>query len=88
MTLVMDIIEKEIKAPVRNLLAGEVMHALLIQMQKLKADMEEEMLAVDKYAAARALLYRYCNVVDGCWRVHLALTAGAPSSFSYGGHNA
>jgi nuclear-control-of-ATPase protein 2 len=53
MTLVMDIIEKEIKAPVRNLLAGEVMRALLIQMQKLKADMEEEMLAVDKYGAIR-----------------------------------
>lgn len=40
---VLQIYEKELKHPIRNLLAGEILRALLIQVQALKAGVEELM---------------------------------------------
>lgn len=46
--VMISVYEKELEAPIRSLLAGELMRALLIQVQKLKCDGEAAMRAMDQ----------------------------------------
>ncbi|XP_020240746.1 protein DGS1, mitochondrial-like isoform X2 [Asparagus officinalis] len=48
MEIVMDRYEKELMHPIQNLLNGELARALLIQIQKLKLDLEMAMLELDQ----------------------------------------
>ncbi|XP_023533777.1 protein DGS1, mitochondrial-like isoform X1 [Cucurbita pepo subsp. pepo] len=47
--------EKELKHPVQNLLSGELARALLIQVQKLKLDIETAMLELDQILKANEI---------------------------------
>jgi hypothetical protein len=48
MDLVMKPYNREIQHPIRSLLLGDLMHGLLIQVQKVKVDTEAAMLAMDQ----------------------------------------
>lgn len=47
--------EKELMHPIQNLLSGELSRALLIQVQKLKLDIEEAMLELDQILRANEI---------------------------------
>ncbi|CAK7331853.1 unnamed protein product [Dovyalis caffra] len=53
--IVMDRYEKELMHPIQNLLKGELAHALLIQVQKLKLDIETAMLELDQILKANEI---------------------------------
>lgn len=55
MQLMMNTYEKELKKPIRHLLAGSLMRSLLIQVQKLKLDTESAMLEIDQILRANEL---------------------------------
>nr|GMD23006.1 protein DGS1, mitochondrial [Ipomoea batatas] len=53
--VVMERYEKEVMHPLQNLLSGELARALLIQVQKLKLDIEEAMLELDQILRANEI---------------------------------
>lgn len=53
--IVMDRYEQELTHPIQNLLKGELAHALLIQVQKLKLDIETAMLELDQILKANEI---------------------------------
>ncbi|KAG9154098.1 hypothetical protein Leryth_000589 [Lithospermum erythrorhizon] len=53
--LVMGRYEKEMMHPIQNLVGGELVRALLIQVQKLKLDIEEAMLELDQILRANEI---------------------------------
>ncbi|CAH9100124.1 unnamed protein product [Cuscuta epithymum] len=53
--VVMERYEKELMHPIQNLLSGELARALLIQVQKLKLDIEEAMLELDQILRANEI---------------------------------
>ncbi|GLT58726.1 hypothetical protein SLA2020_315960 [Shorea laevis] len=53
--IVMDRYEKELTHPIQNLLGGELVHAMLIQVQKLKLDIETAMLELDQILRANEI---------------------------------
>ncbi|ONK61450.1 uncharacterized protein A4U43_C08F30040 [Asparagus officinalis] len=55
MEIVMDRYEKELMHPIQNLLNGELARALLIQIQKLKLDLEMAMLELDQILKANEI---------------------------------
>jgi len=55
MELMMRSYEQELKRPVRNLVNGDLMRSLLIQVQKLKVDTESAMLEIDQILRANEL---------------------------------
>ncbi|KAH7618699.1 hypothetical protein Ndes2526B_g05616 [Nannochloris sp. 'desiccata'] len=55
MELMMRSYEQELKRPVRNLVSGDLMRSLLIQVQKLKVDTESAMLEIDQILRANEL---------------------------------
>ncbi|KAL5719467.1 hypothetical protein ACHQM5_012239 [Ranunculus cassubicifolius] len=55
MEIVMGRYEKEMMHPIKNLVGGEIAHALLIQIQKLKLDVETAMLELDQILKANEI---------------------------------
>lgn len=55
MQYVMDSYEEELKHPIRNLVAGDLARSLLIQVQRLKVDVEAAMLELDQILRANEL---------------------------------
>lgn len=55
MELMMSSYEQELKKPLRNLISGDLMRSLLIQVQKLKVDTESAMLEIDQILRANEL---------------------------------
>ena len=55
MELMMRSYEMELKKPIKNLLSGDLMRSLLIQVQKLKVDTESAMLEIDQILRANEL---------------------------------
>lgn len=55
MELMMSTYEEELKKPLRNLISGDLMRSLLIQVQKLKVDTESAMLEIDQILRANEL---------------------------------
>ena len=55
MQIMMHSYEKELKNPIRNLVTGNLMRSLLIQVQKLKVDTESAMLEIDQILKANEL---------------------------------
>ncbi|PKA46274.1 hypothetical protein AXF42_Ash020025 [Apostasia shenzhenica] len=55
MEIVMSRYEKEVMHPIQNLISGELAHALLIQIQKLKLDLETAMLELDQILKANEI---------------------------------
>ncbi len=55
MELMMRSYEQELKRPVKNLVSGDLMRSLLIQVQKLKVDTESAMLEIDQILRANEL---------------------------------
>lgn len=53
--VVMSRYEKEVMHPIQNLVSGELARALLIQVQKLKLDIEEAMLELDQILRANEI---------------------------------
>jgi hypothetical protein len=65
LTPVMKVYERQIRSPVVNMLAGDVIRALLIQVQKLKVDVEQEMVAVDSLVRSNELNLQIAAAVPG-----------------------
>lgn len=55
MELMMHCYESELKKPIRNLVTGDLMRSLLIQVQKMKVDTESAMLEIDQILKANEL---------------------------------
>lgn len=55
MELMMHCYENELKRPLKNLVAGDLMRSLLIQVQKMKVDTESAMLEIDQILKANEL---------------------------------
>lgn len=55
MSLMMHSYENELKQPIKNLVSGDLMRSLLIQVQKLKVDTESAMLEIDQILKANEL---------------------------------
>ena len=55
MEVLMHCYENELKKPIRNLVAGDLMRSLLIQVQKMKVDTESAMLEIDQILKANEL---------------------------------
>ena len=72
---VMQVYERQLRNPVVNMLAGDVIRALLIQVQKLKVDVEEEMVVVDALVRANELNLQVAAAVPGVLMVAVAATA-------------
>eukprot|EP00166_Cyanidium_caldarium_P002256 ctg_2259.g660 len=72
---VMQVYERQLRNPVVNMLAGDVIRALLIQVQKLKVDVEEEMVVVDALVRANELNLQVAAAVPGVLMVAVATTA-------------
>ncbi|KAF6003853.1 Nuclear control of ATPase protein 2 [Cyanidiococcus yangmingshanensis] len=73
---VMKIYEQQIRSPVVNMLAGDVIRALLIQVQKLKVDVEQEMVAVDSLVRSNELNLQVAAAVPGLLAVIVVISAG------------
>ncbi|KAK4535594.1 hypothetical protein CDCA_CDCA05G1619 [Cyanidium caldarium] len=72
---VMQVYERQLRNPVVNMLAGDVIRALLIQVQKLKVDVEEEMVVVDALVRANELNLQVAAAVPGVLMVAVATMA-------------
>ena len=55
MEVMMHCYENELKRPIKNLVAGDLMRSLLIQVQKMKVDTESAMLEIDQILKANEL---------------------------------
>lgn len=55
MEVMMHSYENELKRPIKNLVAGDLMRSLLIQVQKMKVDTESAMLEIDQILKANEL---------------------------------
>lgn len=55
MEVMMHSYESELKRPIKNLVAGDLMRSLLIQVQKMKVDTESAMLEIDQILKANEL---------------------------------
>ena len=78
LTLVMENYEQDIKKPLRNFLAGDLIRSLLIQIQKAKVDGELAMSALDKLLKSNELNFAFLAVMPT-----LALTYGTYSWISH-----
>jgi hypothetical protein len=72
---VMKIYEQQIRSPVVNMLAGDVIRALLIQVQKLKVDVEQEMVAVDSLVRSNELNLQVAAAVPGVLAIGVLMTS-------------
>jgi nuclear-control-of-ATPase protein 2 len=88
MARVMDTYERELRSPLRNLFAGSLARAVLIQVQRLKLDTEAAMLELDQILRANELSLTLVAavpslviaglVVRGCWRLLLVRAPADP----------
>jgi nuclear-control-of-ATPase protein 2 len=88
MARVMTSYERELRNPLRNLLAGSLARAVLIQVQRLKLDTEAAMLELDQILRANELsltlvaavpsIVIAALLVRGGWRLVVSAVLGAP----------
>jgi nuclear-control-of-ATPase protein 2 len=88
MARVMRSYERELRQPLRNLFAGSLARAVLIQVQRLKLDTEAAMLELDQILKSNELSLTLVAAVPsaaiaallarGAWRLGLAVALGAP----------
>lgn len=57
LTQVLKVYEKEMKSPVKSMVSGSLIRALLIQIQKAKVDLEVAMSGIDKLLKSQQLLF-------------------------------
>ncbi|KAI7869689.1 ATP synthase regulation protein NCA2-domain-containing protein [Spinellus fusiger] len=62
MSIVLKIYEQEIKSPIKNVVTGHLVQALLIQIQKTKVDVDLAMTALDKLLKSNELNFAFLAV--------------------------
>ncbi|XP_072976822.1 protein DGS1, mitochondrial [Typha angustifolia] len=65
--IVMSRYEKELMHPLQNLLSGELARAMLIQIQKLKLDLETAMLELDQILKANEINFAILAALPACF---------------------
>lgn len=75
-TLLLKRYEEELMAPVRNILAGDLVTMLLIQVQKSKVDLESAMMAMDRLLRANELNFELLAVVPLLFILYCTIGAG------------
>ncbi|KAJ4780228.1 Nuclear control of ATPase protein 2 [Rhynchospora pubera] len=74
MEIVMARYEKEMMHPVQNLFNGELARAMLIQIQRLKLDLETAMLELDQILKANQINFATLAALPACFIIYLLIS--------------